>query len=70
MSFIFVYSCNAQKYICNPLPEIGDIHSLLYALLEVVFPANFDNFLTGIAMYITHTHTHHIGGWQVGWGVW
>ena len=46
------------------------MHSLLYALLEVVFPANFDSFLTGTAIYITRAPC--IGDGQVGgeWGGW
>ena len=44
------------------LPEIADVHSLLYALLEVVFPTNFDSFSTGTAIYITRAPCIGVGG--------
>ena len=42
------------------------MYSLLYARLEVLFPANFDSFLTGIAIYITRAPCMGVGGGEGG----
>ena len=47
-----------------PLPEIAGLHRLLYALLEVVFPAYFDSFFN------RHSHLYHTCTMYRGWGGW
>ena len=62
-----LYRSTPNKFLAALL-KIADVHSLLYALLEVVFHANFDSFLTDTAIYITRAPCIGVG-WAGGRGV-
>ena len=67
---LLIYLVETSRAECAlfALPEIADVHSLLYALLErLYFPPILIVFLTGTAIYITGAPC--IGGGR-GWGGW